>query len=525
MKIGFVCFFPFRPHVENILYLSELLKKGGHETFFLDCRSGLPSCYNLEIKKSKNKIECLKCYLGGINGYCHTSQVTKLANTSSSNSRSLHGSVANSLVLSSLASIFRTETRDELENANKSAIADKLIESVIITHDITANWIIENGIEALVCFNGRMDITNAAIQACKTLNLPFITYESTWFGNGLSLMPNDNCLSLNEWDKMSSNYRKTPLTLKQASYAASIISKRILKQSNLEWRQYNINSKKDFKWTSNNDKCKVLILPSSRSEFVGSTGFESEWSVDFTKGFETIINYLNIPFDNCILRAHPVWGERLNGELGNNAESYYSHWCLDKTIHFIESNSSIDTFSLINQADIILINGSSAALEAGILGKKIICISPMLYQKAGFVCHINNSSEVSKISDWFQINSIDIVRNTLRFIYTASKRLPQFVDTIRGVQNWQNNYYEGGDPNVIIEIFKTGCLKPFDPEEALNSIEEDIVLESILSRKWNELSNFEHNENLGEEKVVLKKRPLFSKIHKLRNFFPKGDRL
>ena len=54
MKIGFVNIFSFRPHVQNLVFLAELLEREGHECFFLTCDSDVSMCYNLLIK-SKNK--------------------------------------------------------------------------------------------------------------------------------------------------------------------------------------------------------------------------------------------------------------------------------------------------------------------------------------------------------------------------------------------------------------------------------------------------------------------------------------
>jgi len=48
MRIGFVNLFSFRPHVEQLYYLSVLLKSAGHEVFFLTCDAGV------EVAGSKN---------------------------------------------------------------------------------------------------------------------------------------------------------------------------------------------------------------------------------------------------------------------------------------------------------------------------------------------------------------------------------------------------------------------------------------------------------------------------------------
>lgn len=69
MNIGFVNVFAFRPHVEHLIYLSELLKAKGHNVYFLTCDSSVSNCYAREIKGSGRISECSKCILGGVRSY------------------------------------------------------------------------------------------------------------------------------------------------------------------------------------------------------------------------------------------------------------------------------------------------------------------------------------------------------------------------------------------------------------------------------------------------------------------------
>ena len=53
MNIGFVNIFSFRPHVEHLNFLQAVLKKSGHDTFFLTCDSSVSNCYAQAIKGSR----------------------------------------------------------------------------------------------------------------------------------------------------------------------------------------------------------------------------------------------------------------------------------------------------------------------------------------------------------------------------------------------------------------------------------------------------------------------------------------
>lgn len=517
MKIGIISFFAFRPHVSNLAFLGKVLENGGHECSYLMCDKDLESCYNLETKRNFKTLECTKCKFGSINTYQIHKKVDSLK---ISNFKSSGEEKFDNIVQSSVATIFRIENDSGLQDSDTLNVVKRLSISAEKVYQKTINWIQENNLEAVICFNGRMDLTKASIAACTDINIPFVTTESTWFGNGLLIIPNDSCLSLIEWDRFNEEYKNKPLTLSQAKHAASIISKRILKKSFLEWRQYNLDSKKSIQWDSSK---KVLILPSSRSEFIGNPEFDSGWSDDVTIGYESVIEHLGIPYSSCILKSHPVWQETIFGVKGEREEKYYRDWSEKREIRFLDSNSKIDAFELISMADIVIINGSTAAIEAGILGKVTICLSPMIYRNAGFCIHVTSKDELKKLNN-LHVDREQIIRRTLRFLYTASRRIPQYVDNVKGIEVTKNEYFGSPSSSTLIDIFKTGRLTSFDNEWNRNQSEEDLILDSIENKRWEELANFEIFNYLPEDEIKIEKRLLYRVIDVIRPLFPRGDK-
>ncbi len=520
MKFGFVSFFPFRPHVDNAVYLSKVLTEAGHECFFLTCNKELDSCYNLETKKGSKKLECIKCKLGGIHSYKEVSNIEYLNSKTVKDSSRKEQSYFREMIKSSIGTIYHVQSDSELNDEEYIDVSNKLADSAKIVYNRTIDWVASNNIDGVICFNGRMDILNAVISACKDEKIPFITTESTWFGNGLSLMPNSNCLSLEPWNLLNDEFKDKPLTHEQAIHASSIIYKRLFKKSHLEWRQYNIDTIKMEAWEVSGQK--VVILPSSRSEFIGSKEYEGNWANDCTKGFEEIINYLNIPYKNCILKAHPIWNETVFGIKGKKEEKYYRDWCAEKEIFFIDSSSRIDSFDLMSKADMVLINGSSAAIEGGILGKVVICSTSMIYQNAGFTIHVTNKDDLFKL-DKIQTNKSEVIRSTLRFLYTSNRRVAQFVDSVRGLKVTKNKYYEGADAQIIIDTIMSGKLVPYDTYYAESSEFENEIINSIINGSWDSISNYDLADLSGKKELLIEKYWFYKVLDVLRNFLPRGD--
>ena len=70
MKIGFSSIYSWRPHVEFVYYLSELVRRCGVETEFLTCDGTLRTCYTRELRDTyPDWLECLFCQTNSIRSF------------------------------------------------------------------------------------------------------------------------------------------------------------------------------------------------------------------------------------------------------------------------------------------------------------------------------------------------------------------------------------------------------------------------------------------------------------------------
>jgi hypothetical protein len=525
MRIGFVNIFSFRPHIQNLVFLSELLEREGHECFFLTCDSDVNMCYNLLIKSKNKLIDCPKCMIGGLRSFYQN--VDSIKDFSIDVDEIKNNDI---WVESSLATAYRVELPSQLLENDISKNKEKVLKSVNSTFNATKEWIKQKKLNGVICFNGRMDLTRGIIEACKSLNIPFLTHESSWFGHGITLVPNNNCLASSEWLRLNEIYQNKPLSESQLSVAISVIAQRFLKKSKFEWRQY--NDTQTWQWRTITPKeLKILILPSSRSEFMGEDEYNSQWSIDSIGGFEKTLDRLSECgyLINVVVKAHPIWGQSVYGVLGNKIENYYKAWANDKKFTWLGSEEQLDTQFLLSQCNILIINGSSVALEAGVMGKPIICTSNMIYTNAGFTLDILNDNDLKKIPLFLKdFDTKNVIRKALRFIYTCSKRFPQFVDGIVSITNLENRYFYTNKTNgkVLIDLLLTGQVKPFDNTYDINENNENKYIDKILEGKWNEMEGImkeEMNENRIE--VEIKRRKMFTIVDKIRKKMPKGDEI
>lgn len=523
MRIGFVNIFSFRPHIQNLIFLAELLKRDGHECFFLTCDSDVSMCYNLLIKSKNRLIDCPKCIIGGIRSFHQ--DVDSIKNFSKNDTDDKYNDI---WVESSLATAFRIELPSQLIEKDVLKNKQKALESVNSVYHATEEWIKQKNLDGVICFNGRMDLTRSIIEACKSLKVSFLTHESSWFGNGITLVPNNNCLASFEWLRLNDTYQNEPLKESQLNIATSIIAQRFLKKSKFEWRQYNDTLTWQWK-TINSKELKILILPSSRSEFMGEDEYNSPWSIDSTGGFEKTLSKLSEcgHLINVVVKAHPIWGQNVYGVLGDKIENYYKKWATDRKFSWLGSEEELDTQSLISKCDILVINGSSVALEAGVIGKPIICTSNIIYTNAGFTLDVLNDDDLEKIPLFLEnFDKRRVIRKTLRFIYTCSRRFPQFVDGIVSKTNLENRYYITDKTNgkILIDLLLTGKIKPFDDTYDIDECSENRYIDKILEGKWDEMDEILEKEvDISRIELEIKRRKIFTFVDKIRNKLPKGD--
>lgn len=516
MKIGFANLFSFRPHVEHLYYLSILMKRAGHETFFLACDGGVSNCYPRALKGASKLAECPKCILGGVRSY-PVGPVTSL----SASATKLDVVTLNRLALSSSCTLNRTESDSDWFEPEVVAVRESLYEPIASVYESAMRWIECNRLDAVICFNGRMDLTRALTYACERSAIPYLTHERTWFGDGLYLIPNANCLSIAAFNKMVVEFESKPLTTSQAKLAGKLAAERFLQRNSLEWRVYNKNPD-PTPWPLSSAGLRILVLPSSRNEFAGHDEWKSGWT-DNTQALDDFFTAFSIKSDQVVVRCHPNWAENIGKVTGEKASELYRNWTNKEGIYCIFSEQKASTYDLIQHADIVVMNGGSSAVEAGVCGKQVICLGPVNYENAGFVRVFRDRESFGNERVFLQIDRDTVIRKTLRFLYLSARRFPQYVDYVRAAETTRYTYFEHADPERVVSMLKTGVVVADDATYAADTLGEDQVLELLKIKAWGQLADYEAQR--PELKPLKVERRLGLRwIDVLRAKLPLGDK-
>jgi hypothetical protein len=525
MRVGFTNLYSWRPHVEHAHFLAALAQDAGHAVSFLTCDADLESCYTKALRPERSDfMHCVRCRAGGMRSYASKAvhSIGALADDTI-----VLPSAASEWCRSSAGTLGRFESDEDFESAEFQALAASLDGPTRRAHTAALRWIERERLDAICLFNGRMDVTRGVLEAARSAGIPFVSHERTWFGDGLQLLPGENCLGLHTIDRMVREWRDRPLERTQALLAASHVASRFLRRNEKEWRAYNLTAY-TTDWPQPNARRRVLLVPGSRNESWGHPDWVPQWP-SLTTAFDALIDHLGLAPTDLVLRCHPNWGERIGNVDGRKAERYYTEWAQRRGIHCIASTDQTSTLGLIEQADAIVVCGGSAALEAGVLGKQVIAVAPSFYQQAGFQSDADSLDAVRRLVLHATLDAAErkrqaahIARQTLRFAYTMVHRVPQFVDHVRCITTTRYEYHAGADPARLTDLLQSGMLQPDDATWADNNRGENEVLAMIAAGDWQSLLNSKPTQQPSPLKPV-KRRWLFRPIDRIREVMPRGD--
>ena len=462
-------------------FLASLLEGSGHEVLSLTCSSDLPTCYNQEAPRSlPTVVECSMCRLSNLNGFAGISSSTLGAFVTApiipveKDSDWRH---------SSASTLGRFESDEDFEGDEFQEANRRLAGVPTIGFRAAAAWIERNQIDALLVFNGRIDVTRGIFEAGLAANIPTISMERATFGDGIKLQPGENCIGLKSNNRIVKDFSSRCLTGPQAATAAMTMTARLDGTANGEWRRYGQSRSSGIK-----DKkiptSRILFLPGSRNETFGHADRTSEWSHP-TDAIDRMIEMGFMRRRDLLVRFHPGWIDPIRGQSGEKPIAYYRDWCERKGINYLTSGSPVSTYDLIDSASVVLTAGSSAGVDAAFLGKAVVLIGAADYEEAGFTYNARSYESLAGLGNLLELrrDSRAQIRQALRFVYSASRRVPQYVNEVSALSSSKFRY-QASSAARLERMISTGQLEPDDPVFSRSGTEERELVEQLLLGTW-----------------------------------------
>lgn len=463
MKFGIVTYYAYRPHVEHMAFLAKQLTNAGHEVLYLTCDASFTVCNkNISIRGDlRRKINCLVCQNLGLRSYDFGRVETlKHAPVGTLDNNAI--STIERAVKSSLISDLKINFH--FEHVINHPEYNSLLRASYQQFDRMSQQLLEQKIDKLIVFNGRIDFTAASIAAAKALQIPFYTVERSWLGYGLNVTHNGVPLDLAGYREVLAECKNKQLSKIEQNVATNTLTRRVTKNSLGEFKQFNLQ---------NNDKPAIegslLYCPSSIFE----RALHPDWEPYFYDEYEILDRirlHLNLKREHVIIRAHPQWRT-----YARDLENFHQTQAAKYEFNFISSDDQTDTSLLIDASSFVVVNGSSTAFEAGFKGKIVLNISPTFYDVSDFCQNITDYSTVQNIRLDIDKNYIQEV--TLRAWYNLNFKRMSFTDYIIPRSGY-DYLYADIPPEKINTIFvkDSAYLNEITSSDVYNSFDTDMSL-------------------------------------------------
>jgi hypothetical protein len=279
-----------------------------------------------------------------------------------------------------------------------------------------------------------------------------------------------------------SGWREKPLTTAQLWKAFGLIADRFRKKAIGEFRQYNAEQQTGLVDTS--QTIDWLYLPSSIFERIGHPDWNVDWKDDLD-AIEQLIARGVVNPANLVVRGHPQWIT-----FSPDSDQRYREWASKAGVRYIPSGSILDTRELIWSSRAVLVYGSSAAFEAGLMGKPILNLSPTFYLEGGFLENILGPDEISSfIQRGFTLSPQEIVRKCLRAIYSINFRYMQCTEQIQADDPYEYRFKSLNNTHYFENIIREKKIAPDNAMMAADASQEDDFLASFMPAMYANLSS------------------------------------
>ena len=436
----FVNVVPWRPHGEHAAYIAELMSDNGWDVRAVVCGGGLASCYQKQI--NGRLFECSGCKLESLNKFGVFKKVDAIT---FSKDEEYSSECENWPVLASVGTAYRVELDSDLDNPELRTVIDITAKEYSAQVKAWREYINELKPNLVVIFNARFHDAAAVAKACSDLDVKYITHERTWFGLGLQINNNEDCVSLSGVDNVVRKRASQPLSHEEIRRAFQLVASRLYGTNTGEWRNYgqSYDAASSFEWPSYKAGKKVLVVPSSRSEFIG----HPDYRIDFDTTIDCLdyfVKRFNLDAESIIIRSHPAWDVPIGRHEKSQSYDAYKRWAEKNGALFIEPKSSVSTYALMEIADFAIFNGGSAVVEAALLGCPSVLLSPSPYQNAGFVEDCSSREKIDSFDFDFENNEV-LFALALRYVYARAYDQPIFTTSVKGLSSKEYVYSRKGD--------------------------------------------------------------------------------
>ncbi len=270
--------------------------------------------------------------------------------------------------------------------------------AIVIT--ALSRYLEKNSVRSALLFNARQSITRVAFEILRERNIPVLVHETPFFKNGhILLKPNAKCWAIEPFNQYWENWRAVSLKTPQLLQTLEWFKNRRYGDG-LSWYAFNAPHipKHTIREQLGLDSRKKLmaLFTSSSDENAGEDDFQGPYEMqeDWVQG---VVDWVR-PRDDVelVIRVHPhLSGSKRLGEAPKETALYERmRHALPSNVRMVMPDEPVNSYGLMDEADIGLSFGSTPGLEMAMLGKPVVLASRSFYEKAANLLTVQAQREL-----------------------------------------------------------------------------------------------------------------------------------
>jgi len=313
-----------------------------------------------------------------------------------------------------------------------------------------SRYLAEHSVDCALLYNGRQSITRVAYEILQKNGVRLLTHETPFFRPGhIMVKPNARCWSPQPFVDFWRLWGDIPLTRAALERTMKWLMDRRYGKS-LTWYAYNRSVAWDasLKQRLNLTRGKKLLalFTSSTEETAGDRELEGAYELQ-SSWVQDVVDWVKDRNDaELVIRAHPHLAGKSGLTRANDEFQFYQQMkaSAPRNTRVVMPDEPLNSYALMDEADVGLTFGSSTGIEMAMLGKPVVLAARNFYEVGSQTINVHSrrslGADLEKSLGPFSVRELRREAYRLAYYYVFEFELPFPLVSVFGVMDVELNY-------------------------------------------------------------------------------------
>jgi hypothetical protein len=307
-------------------------------------------------------------------------------------------------------------------------------------------------VDCALLFNGRQSVTRVAFELFREAGVSVLTHETPFYRAGhIMVKPNARCWSNQPFDDYWGNWGDVPLTRNALERTRKWLVDRRYGR-NMTWYAYNPTITRDgtFRQRFNLNPGKKLfaLFTSSTEETAGDRELQGAYEVQ-SMWVQDVVNWAGKRNDvELVVRVHPHLAGKTGLARAHDEFHFYEKMkaSVPRHVRIVMPDEPLNSYALMDEADVGLTFGSSTGIEMALLGKPVVLASRNFYEVGSHIIKVRSreslGEDLERSMKPFSARELRREAYRIAYYYVFEFEMPFPLVSVFGVMDFELKYRE-----------------------------------------------------------------------------------